>query len=133
MAYNLGVVASRADRQEIALGAYEQAVALDAGFVEAWYNYGLALMKAQRHEDALVALDAAQKLEPTSYRIFLNQGVALYKLKRYQEAIEKYNRALEQKETAEAYDNMGLAYQALGDKTRAQTLFKEAKKLRGEK
>ncbi len=133
VAYNLGVVASRADRQDVAIGAYEQAVALDAGFVEAWYNYGLVLMKAERHEEALVALDAAQKLEPASYRIFLNQGVALYKLKRYQDAIEKYNRALEQKETAEAYDNMGLAYQALGDKTRAQTLFKEAKLLRGEK
>jgi tetratricopeptide (TPR) repeat protein len=133
VAYNLGVVASRADRQDVALTAYEQAVALDPGFVEAWYNYGLVLMKAERHDDALAALDAAQKLEPASYRIFLNQGVVLYRLKRYQEAIDKYNRALEQKETAEAYDDMGLAYQALGDKAKAQTLFKEAKKLRGEK
>jgi tetratricopeptide (TPR) repeat protein len=94
---------------------------------------GLALMKAERHEDALAALVAAQKLEPASYRIFLNQGVALYKLKRYQEAIEKYNLALEQKVTAEAYDNMGLAYQDLGNKERAQTLFREAKALRGER
>jgi tetratricopeptide (TPR) repeat protein len=131
MAYNLGVVATRADRPDVALTAYAQAVALDPAFVEAWYNYGLALMKAERHEDALAALTTAQTLEPASYRIFLNQGVALYKLKRYQEAIDKYNLALEQQVTAEAYDNMGLAYQDLGNKERAQTLFKEAKALRG--
>lgn len=133
VAYNLGVVAGRADRADVALAAYAQAVAWDPQFVEAWYNYSLALMKADRHEEALAALDNAEQLEPSSYRVFLNQGVALFKLKRYQDAIARFTRALELKQTAEAYDNTGLAYQALGDKVTAQKYFLQAKSLRGGK
>ncbi len=131
LAYNLGYCAMKAGRIDDALAAYQQAITLNPGSTEARYNYGLVLMKAERYEDALAAFEGALQREPDSYRVLLSEGICLFRLKRNQEAVDKYNEALEQKETAEAYDNLGLAFQALGDKTHAQTCFKEAKKLRG--
>jgi tetratricopeptide (TPR) repeat protein len=133
VAFFLGICASRADLPEDALAAYEQVLALDPSHAEARYNYAVTLLQLGRNEEAVAALDAAAQQEPNSYRILLNQGVGLHKLGRYAEAIKKYDRALELKETPDAYDNLGLAYQALGDSTRAQSLYREAKKLRGGK
>ncbi len=58
--------------------------------------------------------------------------MTLYKLGRYEDAVEVYNITLELKETAEAWDNLGLAYQELGLKKKAQSCFREAKAMRGE-
>jgi tetratricopeptide (TPR) repeat protein len=133
VAFNLGVCASRAGLGEEAIAAYELALLLDPSLPGASYNHALALMQAGRNEEAVAAFAAAAQLDPKNDRIFLNQGVGLHKLGRYQDAITTYGLALELKETPEAYDNLGLAYQALGDSTQAQSFYREAKKLRGGK
>jgi tetratricopeptide (TPR) repeat protein len=133
VAFNLGVCASRAGLGEEALAAYELVLVLDPSLPGARFNYAVALMQAGRNEEAVAGFEAAAQLDPNNDRILLNQGVGLHKLGRYKEAIKTYDRALELKETPEAYDNLGMAYQALGDSTRAQLLYREAKKLRGGK
>jgi len=131
LAYNLGISAMRAERWDTAVAAYDTALAMDPTLVEARYNKALTLMRAGRLDEAVAAFDAVLEVEPDSYRVYLNKGVTLYKMGQYAEAVDAYSRALEIDETAEAYDNMGLAYQELGDKKNAQACYAEAKKLRG--
>lgn len=130
-AYNLGVTAGRAELWDEAVAAYDQALALDPNHREAGYNRAVALMQAGRLEEAEEAFAAYLARDPEHYKANLNHGVTLYKLGRYDEAIAAYNGTLELKETAEAWDNLGLAYQGRGDKQKAQACFQEAKKLRG--
>ncbi len=130
--FNLALCQSRADQIDAAVDSYRQAIALEPGFKEAHYNLGRLLMSAGRYEEALVAMDANLAVEPDSYRIFFNQGVCLFSLDRPEEAILKYELALEQKETADVLNNLGLAYDKLGKKEIAQSFYKEAKKLKGE-
>ena len=70
-------------------------------------------------------------VEPDSYRIYFNQGYCLYQLGRYEEAIEHYELALERKETSDVLNNIGLAYDKLGDKETAQAYYNDAKNLKG--
>ncbi len=131
-AYNLGVTAGQAKLWDRAVEAYDQTLALDPEHREAMYNRAVALMQAGRLSDADRAFKAFRALEPQHYRAHLNHGVALYRLGRHDDAIGAYNHALEIENTAEVWDNMGVAYDAKGDKQRAKQCYQEAKKLRGE-
>ena len=132
LAYNLGVTAGRAKQWDVAIAAYDQALELAPDNLEPAYNRAVALMSAGRLEDADLAFVSYRERDAENYKANLNHGVTLYKLGRYEDAAEVYNITLELKETAEVWDNLGLAYQEMGDKKRAQQCFKEAKKLRGE-
>lgn len=131
LAYNLGVTAGRAKKWQRAVDAYDQALVLDPTYQEASYNRAVALMRASRLAEADSAFTAYLVLDPEHYRANLNHGVTLYKLGRYEDAVAAYNITLEIKETAEAWDNMGLAYQEIGNKKKAQACYKEAKSMRG--
>jgi tetratricopeptide (TPR) repeat protein len=129
--FNLGLSQSRAGMKEEAVTSYREAIVMDPNFKEAHYNLARTLMSLGRYEEALVAMDEHLKVEPDSYRIFFNQGFCLYNLGRYDEAIEKYGLALEQKETSDVLNNIGLAYDKLGEKETAQAFYREAKGLKG--
>jgi tetratricopeptide (TPR) repeat protein len=131
LAYNLGVTAGKAGRWDTAIAAYDQALTLAPGATEPAYNRAVALMRAGRLEEAAGAFAAYRETDPDHYRAALNHGVTLYRLGRYEEAVDVYNYVLELEETAQAWDNLGLAYQELGKEERAQACFKEAEKLRG--
>ncbi|MBD3222665.1 tetratricopeptide repeat protein [bacterium] len=132
IAYNLGVTAGRAGQWTRAVAAYDQALELAPGNLEAEYNRAVALMRSGDLEAAAEAFAAFRERDPEHYRASLNHGVTLYKLGRYDEAVSVYNITLELNETAEAWDNLGLAYQGLGDEKKAQACFKEAQAMRGE-
>ncbi|HOX25638.1 MAG TPA: tetratricopeptide repeat protein [Candidatus Krumholzibacteria bacterium] len=131
IAHILGVTAGRAGMWDAALAAYDQALALDPDHREAAYNQAVALMQAGRLEDADRAFTAFLARYPDDYKANLNHGVTLYKLKRFDDAVSAFDAALEIEETAEAWDNLGLAYQGSGKKEKAQSCFKVAKSLRG--
>jgi tetratricopeptide (TPR) repeat protein len=132
--FNLALCLSRQGKTAAAIEAYRQALSLDPGFLEAYYNLSRTLIVAERYEEALVVLQQHLEREPGSYRIYLNQGLCYFHLGRYDEAIQKYELALEQQETADAYNNLGLVYNKLGEKEEANYCFQEAKKLqRGRK
>jgi tetratricopeptide (TPR) repeat protein len=129
--FNLAYCLSRAGRVTEAVEAYRRAIDLDPTMKEAYYNLGNTLIAAQRYEEALAVLSDDEKLEPNSYRILFNEGLCLYHLGRYEEAISKYEAALEQKETADVYNNLGLVYDKLGQKEEAKTLYREAQRVKG--
>jgi tetratricopeptide (TPR) repeat protein len=130
-AYNLGVTAGRAEMWDEAIAAYDLALELAPDGKEAAYNRAVAFMQAGRLEEAAEAFAAYRERDPDSYKAALNHGVTLFKLGRYEEAVDVYNETLEIDETAEAWGNLGLAYQELGDKKQAQLCFKESRKLGG--
>lgn len=132
LAFNLGVTAGRAKQWQTAIAAYDSSLALDPSNLEAAYNRAVALMRSEQLEEADLAFAAYRERDANHYRAALNHGVTLYKLGRYSDAVDVYNLTLELKETAEAWDNLGLAYQGLGKKKKAQSCFQEAKVLRGE-
>ena len=130
-AYNLGVVAGKAKDWDAAVDAYDRALALDPAKLEAEYNRANALKSAGRLEEAADAFAAYRERDGDNYNAGINHGVTLAKLGRLEEAAEVYNVLLEQKETPQVWNNLGLVYQEMGDKKRAQSCFREAKKLEG--
>lgn len=129
LAYNLGYCAMKAKRYDTAEIAYLQALQLDPTMVEARYNLSLNYMGAGRYEEAVASFDEMLKMEPASYRAYYSQGLSYYYLGRYDEALEAYDLALEQKETSNVLNNIGLVYDKLGQKKKAQKYYKLAKDL----
>jgi len=129
LAFAMGVSARKAGQTTTAIQAYMQALSLDPGYVEARYNLSLAFMDAGRYEEAVASFDELLLLEPDSYRVFFAQGRSLFHLKRYDDALDKYELALEQRETANVLNAMGLVYDELGDKKAATQYYKDAKKI----
>jgi tetratricopeptide (TPR) repeat protein len=129
-AYNLGVTAGQIEMWDKAVAAYDQTLTLDPDHREAAYNRAVALMRAGRLEEADLAFAAYRERDPEHYRAHLNHGVTLYRLGRYEDAVDVYSRTLDIEVTAEVWDNLGLAYEGLGDKQRAERCYREAKKLR---
>ena len=130
LAYNLGYCAMKAKRFDTAETAYLRALELDPDMVEARYNLSLNYMDAKRYEDAIASFDMMLELEPDSYRVYYSQGLSFYYLERNDEALEAYDLAMEQKETVNLLNNIGLVYDKLGDKKAAQNYYKQAKKLK---
>ena len=131
LAYNLGICAQRAEDWETAVAAYDQALAMDPGMVEARYNLSLTYMKAKRYEEAVASFELMKELEPDSYRVYYSQGLSYFYLGRYDEALAAYDAAAEQKETRELLNNIGLVYDAKGEKKTAAKWYKMAKELEG--
>ena len=129
LAYNLGYCAMKAKRHDTAEAAYLKALELDPTMIEARYNLSLNYMDAARYEDAVTSFDAMLELEPDSYRVYYSQGLSYYYLGRWDEALEAYDLALEQKETRNVLNNIGLVYDKLGNKKKAQEYYKAAQDL----
>ncbi len=66
---------------------------------------------------------------PDFYRYNIDLGIKAAKLKLWKEALYRFKRAVELKPTAEAYNNLAVAYEALGDFKRAEECYKKALKL----
>lgn len=130
LAYNLGYCAQKAKRWDVAEQAYSEALALDPAMAEARYNLSLSYMGAKQYDEAVASFDALLEMEPDSYRAYYSQGLSYYYLQRYDEALEAFDLALEQKETVNALNNIGLVYEAMGDKKKAQEYYKAAQELK---
>ncbi len=130
LAYNLGYCAMKAKKYGAAETAYLQALTLDPGMIEARYNLSLNYMGAGRYEDAIASFDRMLEQEPDSYRVYYSRGLSFYYLERWDEALESYDLALEIKETANVLNNIGLVYDKLGKKKKAQKYYKAAQDLK---
>ena len=119
---------------DAALGLFERSVDLDpeyglahAALAEAcWRKYDLT--KDERWLNrAQAAGAAALRLSPSLAQVRVTLGMLAIGTGRYEEAITELNAALVQEPTsADAYRELGRAYEGLGDTTRAESTFKAA-------
>lgn len=98
-------------KYDLAVSAFEKAVAVEPGYVEAWHNMGISLFNLDRFEDAIKAFDRAIELKPDNAGSWYNKGLALGSLGRYEDEVLSYDRAIVLKpDYAEAWNNMGVAF-----------------------
>jgi tetratricopeptide (TPR) repeat protein len=130
VAYNLGYCAMKAKKYDTAINSYDQALQLEPTMIEARYNLSLTYMDAGRYQEAVDSFELMKEVEPDSYRVYYSQGLSYYYLGEYDLALETYDQALEQKETVNVLNNIGLVYDKLGDKKEAAKLYKQAQELK---
>jgi tetratricopeptide (TPR) repeat protein len=77
-----------------ALAAFDDAIACDIKFTEAYGNRANMLIELGRAAEAVTSFDRAIELDPNSVMDWINRGAALHGLGRAGEAIASYDRAL---------------------------------------
>lgn len=77
-----------------ALISFNQAIALNPDFHEAWVFRGVVLIHLEHYQEALESCDRALALCPTNSEAWLFRGAALQRLGQYQKAYESYDRAM---------------------------------------
>ena len=92
--YMLGLSAWKADDNDKAEIAFEQALELDPKHVKSWLNLSRVLLDSERAEGALVKIDEALSIDPNSGVARRLKGRAYHQLGRMDEAIESYREAL---------------------------------------
>lgn len=102
-------------RYEDAVASYDQALALEPEFAEAWVNRGNTLYLLGRHDLAVASYNEALKYRPNFADALDNRGVVLLKMRRYQEALESFQQAVEvQPSYAKGQFNLSLCLLQMG-------------------
>ena len=123
-AYNrLGVTLFALDRREEAREALARAVSLNPGDAEFQNNLGYAYLAEGRLLEAEKCFRKSIALMPDYSLALNNLGFCLVQQGRDEEALEVFLRTLP---VGEAYNNLGAAYERLGDRDKALLLYKHA-------
>ena len=129
---NRGVVYTKMSNYTQAITDYNKAIELNPNDDYAYNNRGVAYQELKQYKKALVDYNKALTLMEHPL-IYANRGEVHYYLKNYKQAIDDLNKAIELgiegTDLAEALYYRGLAYEKLGDNTRAQADFDKAKQL----
>ena len=135
--YYWGVEASNSGDYQSAIEKFDEAIALDPNYVEA-YHYRSDVYRLRGQKDdypkAIADYDKVVALKPgytEIHVIYNNRGLAKVGLKNYDEALDDYTKAIESKSNyAEAHYNQGDAYRLRGQKDFQNAIenFEEAEK-----
>jgi len=114
-------------RHDEAVVCYENALAIDADYVEATRGLAITSHALKRHEESIAGYRKALAIESDHAETHNNLGNALQALGRYAEAIACYETAVAIKpDLAAAYHNRGNAFQALQRHDRAVASYQKA-------
>lgn len=120
-------------QMEEALMAYNHALLIDGGLVDAWNNKGMVLANLGRYPEALQCFDEVLKLSPQHARALSNKGMILAQQKKYQEALGFFDAAIAvDSYFAGAWYNKALAMQCMGRGREASAAMKTARTLEGQ-
>jgi DNA-binding winged helix-turn-helix (wHTH) protein/Tfp pilus assembly protein PilF len=125
----LGVILSEAKkgaalRFDPSLADLRRAIALDPASGTAHEWYGTALLSQGHVAEAYAELGKAAQLDPLSVATTAWLGTTAYLERRYGDAISYARETLDlSPQRADAYETLGLAYEALGDQQRAARTF----------
>ncbi len=109
-----------------ALGAYEEAVAIDPYSSISWNKLGLAHMTTGRYEDAVSAFRKAATIDPFYTEAWNNLGDSLAILDRHREALEAYDHALMVNQNdLYALLHKGTSLQETGDSAGAMAIYEQ--------
>jgi tetratricopeptide (TPR) repeat protein len=105
-------------------GEYQQALALDPAYGDAWLNLGVVQRQLDQHGAALESYAQAIALQPDYAKAYVNRGTVLHDLGSLDEAIAAFDQALAiQPNLGEAAWNKSLALLTLGDYDAAWPLY----------
>ena len=112
--FDKGVAAEPDDADE-ALNAYEQAIAADPAFVDAYLNLGALLHELDRRAEAERVYRRALRVRGADGMLYYNLGVLLEDMDRTAEALDAYRRALQRSpDLPDCHYNLALLCEALG-------------------
>lgn len=125
--YQIGRYYQGQNRYDMALAAYQKALAADDGFVEARNGMGVVYSRQGKYREAIAAFRAAIQQAPKAAHIYSNLGYAYYLQGQYAESVA----ALEQATTLDpanqrALNNLGLAYAKIGNQGESMQAFSQA-------
>ena len=110
-----GMALEKAGKLERALEDYNQAIALDPSYSEAYNNRGLLYQKKGRRDNAIEDFNRSILLDPSSGKAYFNLGVIHAETGLFDQAIEDFNHSLTREPAfADAYANRGIAYALTG-------------------
>ena len=93
-----------------AIKAYDRAIELDRGFINAYYNRGVAKIQLKEPQEAIEDFNKAIELKSDEAQFYFSRGFAKAESGKHEEAIEDFSKAIELKpDDAYAYFNQGLA------------------------
>jgi DNA-binding winged helix-turn-helix (wHTH) protein/Flp pilus assembly protein TadD len=111
--------------QNGALKDLRRAIALNPASGSAHQWYGTALLEQGHIDEAYAELSKAAQLDPLSVATVAWLGTTAYLERRYADAISYSRETLDlSPERYDAYETLGLAYEALGDEPRAAQSFR---------
>jgi serine/threonine protein kinase len=117
----------RTRRNDEAIAAYSQAIALDPDYAMAYNNRGTAYHNLQQYRQAIADYDRAIELNPGYTTAYNNRGSAYYSLGDYHKAIADFDRVIAlTPQNASAYNNRGTAYHDLQEYQRAIADYDQA-------
>jgi tetratricopeptide (TPR) repeat protein len=125
----LGMIASgtmKATPAQIAraLADLRRAIALDPSSGSAHEWYGIALLQQGHVSESYTELERAAQLDPLSVATAAWLGTTAYLERHYGDAIAYAQETLDlSPQRPDAYETLGLAYEALGDDARAKATF----------
>jgi tetratricopeptide (TPR) repeat protein len=113
--YSRGLASLSSDDYEKSLPFFEQAVATDPTYAEAWYQVGFCYGMLGKHEESVKASRKAAQLRPEWPETHVNIGASSFALARYEDAVDSYKTAARLDQTnAETQFAIGLCFQKLG-------------------
>lgn len=125
--YQVGRYYQGQNRYDLAMAAYQRALAADNGFVEARNGLGVIYSRQGKYREAIEAFLAAIQQAPKAAHIYSNLGYAYYLQGQYGESVTALQQATAlDPANQRALNNLGLAYAKAGNKGESVQVFAQA-------
>ncbi|MFA7350878.1 MAG: LytR C-terminal domain-containing protein [Methylotenera sp.] len=125
--YKMGRYYQGQNRYDLAISAYQKALAADNGFVEARNGLGVIYSRQGKYREAIEAFQVAVQQSPKAAHLYSNMGYAYYLQGQYAESVTALEQAtLLDPTNQRALNNLGLAYAKAGSKGESVQAFAQA-------
>ncbi|HEY9300884.1 MAG TPA: tetratricopeptide repeat protein, partial [Phormidium sp.] len=122
--YSLGLALEKTSNYEQAIEAYRQTIALNPRYTDAYNNLGNILLQIGHIQESENIYRQAIQENPNDFGSYLNLGNLLMVNSNWDEAIEVYLKALTlNPRDPDILNNLGLAYEAKGEKALSLSYF----------